>query len=178
MKANILLLLLAFLSFSCDGQVSEQKKNNSSGLERNKEEIVPKGSWQVNKEFDENGNLKRFDSIYSWSSSGNMKSIDTDSAFNRMQSLMEKHFSMIQSPDINTFTNHDSIFKQFFSNNFSINDFFSNGLKSGIPNIDDKMKQMEALRQHFFNDNYRYIIPPEEDNENTNGEKTIERTQI
>lgn len=168
MKANILLLLLAFLSFSCDGQVSEQKKNNSSELERNKEEIVPKGSWQVNNEFDENGNLKRFDSIYSWSSSGNMNSIDNDSTFNRVQSLMEKHFSMIQSPDIDNFTKHDSIFKQFFSNS----------LNSGIPNIDDMMKQMEAKRQHFFKDNYKYIIPPEEDNEKTNSEKTIKRTQI
>ena len=168
MKANVLLLLLAFLSFSCNGQENEQ----------NKEKIVPRGSWQVNKEFDENGNLKRFDSIYSWSSSGNLKGLDNDSVLNSMQSLMQKHFSMIQSPGGINFTERDSIFNQFFSNDFFRDDFFSSDLNSGVSRIDDMMRRMEAMRRHFFNDEHRYIIPPAEDDEKNKGEEPNERKQI
>ncbi|WP_411896095.1 hypothetical protein [Winogradskyella sp. A2] len=178
MKSYVYLFLFTFLSISCNGQVEEQKKNETSKQDENKENIVPEGSWQVNKEFDENGNLTRLDSVYSWSSYESLKGIDNDSIINRMQSLMQKRFSMIQSPSISGFTQHDSLMRQFFSDDFLMDDFFSNGITLGTPNVDEIMKRMEAMRQHFFNDNRRYIIPPIAENKKTNKSKTIEKKQI
>lgn len=173
MKSYMLLLLMAFFSIGCSGQVEEQKKSKTSEQDEKKENTVPKGSWQVNKEFDENGNLTRLDSVYSWSSSGNLKGMDGDSIFNKMQSMMQKRFSMFQSPNMSGFAERDSIMEQFFSDDFFKDDFFSNGM----PNMDDMMKRMEAMRQQFFNDSNRYIIPPEEKNKKKEF-KAMEKKQV
>ncbi|WP_411893637.1 hypothetical protein [Winogradskyella sp. A2] len=162
MKKVALFLFVAILATSCNAQESNSSKKEIAESETQKDSITePKGSWNVHKEVDENGNIIRYDSIYSWSSSGNSKVIDNDSIFNKMQSMMQRRFSMFQSPSGNTFAHHDSIMKQFFSDDFFRDDFFSNNLNRNFPNMDDMIKRMEAMRQQFFNDNNRYIIPPE-----------------
>ena len=159
----MLFLFVAILTTSCNAQDSNNSKKKIAQSDIQKDSIAaPKGSWKVNKEVDKNGNIIRYDSIYSWSSSGNLKSMDNDSIFKKMQSMMQKRFSMFQSPNGNTFADHDSIMKQFFSDDFFKDDFFSNGFNSNMPNMDDMMKRMEAIKQQFFNDNHRYIIPPEQ----------------
>ena len=62
MKKFILLFMVSLLSVSCKGQENKTKKNEK---EDNKTNIVeePKGTWKVDKKFDENGNLIRYDSI-------------------------------------------------------------------------------------------------------------------
>src|SRR5690606_22383520 len=67
MKAYLFLMLLCLLHTGCRGQ------NNDSNTTDSQEKIAqnnkqPKGSWTVNKAFDENGNLIQYDSIYSWCS--------------------------------------------------------------------------------------------------------------
>lgn len=156
MKKVMLFLLVAILATSCNAQNSEQEISKSE--KRIDSLNSPRGSWKVNKEVDENGNIIRYDSIYSWSSWGNLKPIEADSIFSNMQ----KHFSMFQSQGIDAFAEHDSIMKQFFADEVFKDDFFTNGLSSGMLNIDDMIKRMEAMRQQFFNDEHRYIIPPEE----------------
>jgi len=159
----MLFLFVAILATSCNAQDSNSPKKKIAKSDIQKDSIsAPKGSWKVNKEIYENGNIIRYDSIYSWSSSGNLKGMDTDSIFKKMQSIMQKRFSMFQSPNGNAFTEHDSIMKQFFSDDFFKDDFFGSGFNSNMPNMGDMMKRMEAMRQQFFNDNNRYIIPPEE----------------
>ncbi|WP_233268027.1 hypothetical protein [Algibacter sp. L3A6] len=83
MKKCVLLLVVAFLSINCSGQKSEDKKVEITEIER------PKGAWKVDKEFDENGNLIKYDSIYSWSSSNNMEGLsamDRDSLMRSFKS--------------------------------------------------------------------------------------------
>lgn len=48
----------------------------------------------------------------------------------------------------------------------------------GFSNMDDIMKQMEAMRQNFFNDNYRYIIPPEQTKPKNKETEIIEKKQV
>jgi hypothetical protein len=175
MKKVFLFLFVAILTSSCNAQ---DFKNQNSSSEKSKDSInQPKGSWKVNKEYDENGNIMRYDSIYSWSSSGNLKGFDNDSIFNKMQSMMQKRFSMFQSPNRLSFSEHDSIMKRFFSNDFFKDDFFSNGMSLGMPNMDDMIKHMDSMRAQFFNDNNRYIIPPEE-KKKTKKSTVIDKNQV
>lgn len=175
----MLFLFVAILATSCNAQDTENSSKNSSDLETKKDSLhKPKGNWKVNKEVDENGNIIRYDSIYSWSSSGNIKDIESDSIFNQMHSMMQKRFSMLQSPRLNGFSEHDSIMKQFFSDDFFKDDFFSNAVPSGFPNMNAIMEQMEAMRQNFFNDRHRYIIPPENTESKEKKTKTIEQKQV
>ena len=179
MKKVTLFLFVAILATSCNAQDTENSSKNSSVLEIQKDSLQkPKGNWKVNKEVDENGNIIRYDSIYSWSSSGNIKDIESDSIFNQMHSMMQKRFSMLQPPNLNGFSEHDSIMKQFFSDDFFKDDFFSNRTPSGFQNMNEIMKQMEAIRQNFFNNKNRYIIPPENTEPKEKKTKTIEKKQV
>ena len=179
MKKVMLFLFVAILATSCNAQDTENSSKNSSDLEIQKDSLQkPKGNWKVNKEVDENGNIIRYDSIYSWSSSGNIKGMESDSIFNQMQSMMQKRFSMLQSPRLNGFSENDSIIKQFFSDDFFKDDFFSNRVPSGFQNMNEIMKQMEAMRQNFFNNKNRYIIPPENTEPKEKKTKTIEKKQV
>ena len=162
MKRIVPFLFVAILATNCNAQEKNDSNKRITKSEIQKDSISkPNENWKVNKEFDENGNIIRYDSIYSWSSSGNFKGMDNDSIFNKMQSMMKKRFSMFNSPNLNGLAAQDSIMKQFFSD-----DFFSNDLNSNFMNMDDMIKRMEAMRQQFFNDNNRYIIPPEQDSKN------------
>lgn len=180
MKKVMLFLFAAILATSCNAQDTVTPQNDK--LKSNMQDSInlPKGSWKVNKEVDENGNIIRYDSIYTWSSSGNLKGIDNDSIFNRMQSMMQKRFSMFQSPRIGGLIDNDSIMKQFFSDDFFGDEFFSNNMSSDFLNMDDMIKRMEAMRNQFFNDDQRYIIPPEAKKKMPNAEdnkKAIEKKQ-
>ncbi|WAC01988.1 hypothetical protein N7U66_19475 [Lacinutrix neustonica] len=62
MKKYVLVAITALLSMSCNGQKRKAKDIENTVVEQ------PKGSWKVDKEFDDQGNLIRYDSIYSWSS--------------------------------------------------------------------------------------------------------------
>jgi hypothetical protein len=99
MKKFFMLFTIGLLSLSCKGQENETKKNKK---EENSTNLVekPKGTWQVDKEFDENGNLIRYDSIYSWSSNGqydNLSSFDRASLLQSIKSRFYKNFSRFEN---------------------------------------------------------------------------------
>lgn len=159
MKKVILFLFVAILATSCNAQDSKHQEESIAKAKVEGETTLPKGSWKVSKELDENGNVIRYDSIYTWSSSKGSKAlnnIENDSLLQKMQSIMQKQFSMFKSKGHSNFTENDSIMRQFFSE-----DFFRNEMPSNFLNIQDIMKRMEAMRQQFFYNREQYIIPPE-----------------
>ncbi|MCA0132917.1 hypothetical protein [Winogradskyella alexanderae] len=161
MKKVVFFLIATIFVTSCNTQDKKSANNRATNKEAVTDSIKrPKESWKVNKEVDEDGNIIRYDSIYSWSSSGPIKGLENDSIFDKMQAMMHKRFSMLQ-PSISGFAKHDSIMKQFFDDDFFSDDFFSNSLDPNFPSMDDMIKRMEAMRQQFFDDRNRYIIPPE-----------------
>ena len=176
MKKLIFFLIATIFVTSCNSQNNKTTRNNEANTNKINDSLTqPKESWKVNKEVDEDGNIIRYDSIYTWSSSGPIKATDNDSLLQRMQTMLNKRFSMLQSP-ISGFAEQDSVMKQFFGDDFFKDDFFSQGLNPRFPNMDDMIKRMEAMRQQFFNDNNRYIIPPE--TKEKKKESSISKKQI
>ena len=154
MKRLAILLWVAILATSCNAQ----DKNNTDIAKalQPTDSIFPKGNWTVNKELDENGNIIRYDSIYSWSS-GNLKEFsnkDADSILNEMKARMQLSFSDFDDFNFSGFASHDSIMKQLFSY-----DLFSNRMPFNFKNLDSIKLQIQQMHQQFFN-NQRYIIPP------------------
>lgn len=89
MKNLMLLILSAFVLFSCNAQT--KKDLDKKETEISKEKIEPKIDYKVNKEYDENGNLIRLDSTYSYYYSN----IDKDAMIN--DSIFRKfnqHFNL------------------------------------------------------------------------------------
>src|SRR5690625_6611530 len=102
MKKYMLVLAAVLISLSCTGQ--NKKEREVQKIEKEKVEMAqPKGSWTVEKEFDEHGNLIRYDSIYSWSSSNNydnLSTLDRDSLLQKFESRFFSNFSDFEGHEI------------------------------------------------------------------------------
>ena len=149
MKKIVILSMAAILNLSCNAQ--ENKKENN--LQKDKDSITqvepPKGTWKVDKEFDENGNLIRYDSIYSWSSTDNLDELaqrNPDSLLQSFRSKFYRNFSHIDNQRFGDLFSDDSLFtKRFFDN-----DFFDSDFGEDFMDIDRIRKRMETMQQRFL----------------------------
>jgi len=120
-------------------------------------QTIPDKNITVNKEYDEHGNLIKYDSIYSYSYSSNGKLSDS------LRKQFEQHFKQHS-----IFS--DSFFNNFFgsgsgSQDFNPNDFFYQGFMNQDQQIKNMMKRMDSIQQLFFNQHASPIIPAEPQNE-------------
>tara|TARA_R110002049_G_scaffold69429_1_gene179886 strand:- start:207 stop:671 length:465 start_codon:yes stop_codon:yes gene_type:complete len=154
--------MVGLLSVSCKGQESETKKVEK---EKNQTNIVeePKGTWKVEKEFDENGNLIRYDSIYSWSSNDKFDHLslsDKDSLMQSFKSRFFTNFSRFENEGFEDVFSQDSLFsKRFFKE-----DFFESPFGKDFMDI-DKIRQQMIERQKKFLEKYQSeLIKPKDEN--------------
>ncbi|WP_289062224.1 hypothetical protein [uncultured Zobellia sp.] len=166
MKKYTVMLLAAFLCTACN---SQEKESRDKHIAQNKENTTstPMGSWKINKEFDEAGNLIRYDSIYSYSSGSNLDelaSFDRDSVLKSMQSRFYKNFSSFNfdQEGFGDFFKEDSLFtRRFFSD-----DFFESDFGKDFMRIDEMHERMEAMQKHFLN-RYKPLIEADDDKDST-----------
>lgn len=160
MKKHILLFMVSILSLSCNSQ-----DNNGNKTEETDKQIteVPKGSWKVDKAFDENGNLISYDSIYSWSSHNkydNLTGVDKDSLMKTFKSKFFTNFSQFENEGFEDVFSKDSL----FSNHFFNDDFFGSNFGQDFMDV-DKMRQQMIDRQKSFLEKYQSeFINPENNN--------------
>ncbi|MCB4797796.1 hypothetical protein [Neotamlana laminarinivorans] len=149
MKTLKVIPILCLLCFSCSAQEKQQNKSDS--------QLKPNENVQVNKEYDEFGNLIKYDSIYSYSYSSGNKINDS------LKLQFQQHFK-----------NHsifsDSFFDDFFktdsiTGSFNHKNFFFDGFTSQDQQIKSMMKRMDSIQQLFFNKN-QPLIPAEPDQKN------------
>ena len=162
MKTEMIAVVLTFLSLTgCKGQENNEKPipETDKNLSENIDTARPKESWKVNKQVDENGNVVKYDSIYTWSytnRTGDSVSVDVDSLmasmndyFNeRMPNLMEKNYAI-------PFGDNSLMQRDFFSDDF----FQRNGAEDST-SVQSILRQMDSLRKQFFNESYPGLIPP------------------
>lgn len=147
MKTLKLLLLFCLLFFNCSGQDNSQQKTKEST-------VTPDENITVNKEYDEFGNLKRYDSIYSYSYSSNGKLSDS------LKLQFQQHFnnhSLFNNSFFDDFFEKDSI----SGGGFYPDNFFQKGFIDHNQSIQHMMKRMDSIQQLFFNDKHQMLIPPE-----------------
>ena len=159
MNYYILFITVAMLSVSCKGQ-NKDTHADSNGNDGNITE-APQGSWKVNKEFDENGNLIKYDSIYSWSSSNQFANLSTPQRDSLMQAFKSRFFT-----DFSIFENQgfDDVFAEdsLFSKRYFNNGFFESDFGSDLMNL-DKIKQRMLARQKEFLERYQSEFQKKED---------------
>lgn len=156
MKRLILVLALSFVF-----QVTMMAQNSKTPQNTPREDI------KVNREYDEKGNLIRFDSIYSYSFSGDTTLQDFDfgdfpsnfgSAFNFFSdsTFNDSFFKDFNSPSFESFShNQDSIFNEFHQfHNFQFNNDSTNQY---FWDMEDFFKQFQDFKndssstRHFQN---------------------------
>ncbi len=160
MKTYAFLLIIALWSVSCSGQEDKVIKEESKQAENKIED--PKGTWRVDKEFDENGNLIRYDSIYSWSSSkfDDIASLDKDSLMQSFKSRFFTNFSKFENERFENVFSQDSL----FSNRFFNDDFFISPLGKEIMDIDKMRQQMIARQKQFLEKYQSEFVKPKDEN--------------
>ncbi|HBK71184.1 MAG TPA: hypothetical protein DDZ39_05925 [Flavobacteriaceae bacterium] len=140
MKKIILFISFAVILSSCNAQTKKEKE-----IATNKEK--PKGNYKVNKEYDENGNLIKYDSIYTYYYSNvDKEEMRNDSVFKKIN----EHLKGIDP------LNNDSFFKEFFNqenlneDDFFSEDFFSGNLNNNQEMMQKMMKRMDSLKNEFL----------------------------
>jgi len=164
MKKYMVLCIIAMLSISCNGQVNKEQNIDTKDQKNNLVE-KPEGSWKVDKEFDENGNLIRYDSIYSWSSNNkynHLKGVDRDSLMQSFKSRFYSSFSGFKNQGFEDIFANDSLFsKQFFNA-----DFFGSDFGKDFMDMDRITQQMIARQKQFLEKYQSEFIKPEEEDKN------------
>ena len=157
MKKYVLLFMAGLLSVSCNGQNAETKESKEKLVEQ------PKGSWKVDREFDENGNLIRYDSIYSWSSNNKYDDLSLSERDSLMQSFKSRfftNFSQFENQGFEDVFSQDSLFSKRFFND----DFFSSDFGSDFMDIDKIRQQMIARQKRFLEKYQSEFIKSEDEN--------------
>ncbi|WP_308993750.1 hypothetical protein QLS71_015045 [Mariniflexile litorale] len=162
MKTYILLLSAALLSVSCNGQ---KKDSNKAEAKTNEQSIEapPQGTWKVDKEFDEHGNLIRYDSIYSWSSHDDLNHLsfsDRDSVMQSFKSRFFTNFSRFENQGFEDVFSKDSLFSKRFFND----DFFGSDFGQDFMDLDKITQQMISRQKQFLEKYQSEFIKPEEEN--------------
>lgn len=143
---RMLSLFVAILALGCNAQETKNKAPKDSDLTIDEN---PKGSWKVNREFDEAGNLIRYDSIYSYSSDDTFKglsTIDQDSLIQSMRSRFDKHFKGFGWSNFDDLYPQDSLLDKDFFNE----DFFDTEFGKDFMQLDQMHERMDDMHQRFM----------------------------
>lgn len=148
--------LLIFVS--CQGQNQQDKKSlfsepsahNSSS--QHDSLYKPKINIKVNKQFDDKGNIVRFDSTYSYSysSPNGMKDLNNDSIFKNFHSFFNHKYSGLIEQQNNSIFFNDSLFKYDFFNN----DYFQKRFELNQKMFEQLFKDMDSIKKDYMQENY------------------------
>ncbi|MEE4198100.1 MAG: hypothetical protein V2I54_10680 [Bacteroidales bacterium] len=116
----------------------------------------PQIDIQVKKEYDDQGNIIRYDSSYSYIYTypdGNQKKINTDSIFQSFQPyFFDRSFDIMQDPFKRLFESDSSYERHFFDQDYFMQQFEKDHLL-----IEKMIKQMDSLRNQFLKENYPHL---------------------
>jgi hypothetical protein len=157
---TIFLSFLAVLFFSCSGQnqkkqnhVQNKSDNLKPGLSSSADTSNrPKIKVNVNKTYDDKGQIVRFDSTYSYfyTSPKGIAHSTNDSVFNQFQSFFNQSYpNFFENQNKNVFFN-DSLFKYDFFNE----DYFLKRFQLNQKNFEGFYRRMDSVKQDFMRHTY------------------------
>ncbi|NJB70389.1 hypothetical protein GGR42_000851 [Saonia flava] len=160
MKKAIAFLLLLLVA-GCNGQ--EKEKPEIKKEEKKETAEKPKGQWEVKKEYDEFGNLIKYDSIYSYSYSnieGDSLKVNLDSIMDSFRDFFDERVPFSWKDRFSYFPETDSLFmKDFFTEDY----FFKNWEKQHSE-LQEMMKKMDSTRNAFLKKYHPGLLESKENN--------------
>jgi hypothetical protein len=154
-----LAFLLSLTMTGCNGQAKHEKTDMVQDT------INPKTDIRVNKEYDANGNLIRYDSTYSYfySNIENDPALE-DSIFRDFRSHFNQRYGFSNEPFFDEFFFEDSLLNY----DFYKNDFFSNRFNRDMGSMNHLFREMDSLKNVFF---YKQFPPADESDGNPETDK-------
>jgi len=136
----IIALAISMTLLSCNGQTKNKDELSKDNL--------PHTNIKVNKEYDENGNIIKYDSAYS-SYYSNIKGDPDlkDSIFENFKSRFNQSYFFSDQPFFKNFYFEDSLLKY----DFYKKDFFYNRFRNNMERMDSLFRGMDLIKNDFFN---------------------------
>lgn len=143
----MLFIAVTLILSSCNGQEKRIENDDLNALKN-----APKEDIKVNKEYDEDGNLIRYDSTYTYFYSNiENDTIAEDSIFMNFKKLFEMQYPFSYKPYFNDFFFRDSLMKY----DFYKNDFFTERFRQNLEHTEKIFQEMDSIKNHFFNEQFR-----------------------
>ncbi len=157
---KLLSIALMLLFSSCNAQTKKDEHKTQNEINSN----FPKKNIKVNKEFDKNGNLIKYDSTYSYYYS-NIKNNATlaDSMFNKFKNQFQTQYPFSNTPFFNNFFFQDTLLKY----DFYKKDFFLERFKRDMYNMDKLFIEMDSAKNNFFENQFPLNELPTNKQKNT-----------
>lgn len=162
-SAFFIILFLLCLGFALNNFASKNNFNNSAFEDITINDTIkknqPKIDIKVKKEYDDNGNITRYDSSYSstyYYSNGNLSQEEMDSILNNFKPFFFDNYSNILDHSFDNFFFNDSLFFE----DFYREDFFEREFQKEYFPFENIMRQFDSLKNEF----YRRSMPYSPDN--------------
>jgi hypothetical protein len=147
---GIIAILLTISLISCNGQVNPLDKGNKTNPAQ------PQTNIKVDKQYDKNGNIIRYDSAYSYYYSNVKKDSSLrDSIFKNFKSHFNQRYFFSNDPFFNNFFFQDSLLKY----DFYKKDFFLVRFRNNMHNMDSLFWSMDSLKNDFFGKQFKVPKP-------------------
>jgi hypothetical protein len=164
MKNSIILLLVLALA-GCNRQDKEKelKVEETYEIAQDHTATKPKEKWDVRKEYDEFGNLVKYDSIYSWSYSdikGDSLRVNLDSIMDSFRRYFVDRMPRERHRSFSYFPKQDSL----FMHDFFEDDYFFRNWQSQHSELEDMVKRMDSTRNLFLKQFYPGLLESKEKN--------------
>ena len=151
MKRIIFFSLIGFLGLTgCNAQSAPDKKEQDSS---DTLKVQPDINIQVDKEYDENGNLIKYDSTYTYVYSnidGNIRL--RDSVFNEFMKHFNDHFDLSEDPFFNDLFFTDSLLQY----DFYKKDFFHDRFLKNRDWMEKMLNEMDSIKNEFYKKRFKY----------------------
>ncbi|MDD2550383.1 MAG: hypothetical protein PHD00_09860 [Bacteroidales bacterium] len=140
----ILLFAVTLILSSCNGQEKQAESQNDK-LSRLKN--VPKEDIKINREYDEDGNLIKYDSTYTYfySNIENDKAAE-DSIFYDFRKMFDALYPFSYKPYFNDFFFEDSLLKY----DFYKRDFFSERFRHNMEGTEKMFQEMDSIKNKYY----------------------------
>ena len=162
MKSLLMALMIMAFIVGCEAQ--EKEKTEQTESQGTEETVQPKGQWKVHRQYDDQGNLIRYDSIYSWSYSskdGKSVTINLDSIMDDFRGYFDEVTPFDWKKDFLYFPEADSLLmKDFFKE-----DYFFNNWERHHDQLENMIKKMDSARNAFLRKYHPGLIDSADDEE-------------
>jgi hypothetical protein len=140
-RIGTIAIALSLTLVGCNGQTKEKKNENNSSAN------IPQTNIKVDKQYDDKGNLIKYDSTYSYYYSNIQNDIDLrDSIFNNFQQQFNKKYFFSMDPFFKDFFFQDSLLIY----DFYRKDFFLNRFRDNMRRMDSLFWGMDSMKNNFF----------------------------
>lgn len=159
MKTTVAILFMLFALTACNSQEKEKKEQK----EEVEIDIIPKAKWEVKKEYDEFGNLIKYDSLYAWKYS-NVKAdsieINLDSIMDTFRSHFEASTPFKWDEYFSYFPKNDSL----LNDDFFRKDYYLKNWERQERELFEFIKQIDSSRNAYLKKYYPGLMESKEKN--------------